>query len=286
MNKTSLAIGLIIAASFVIVLSLVLILMQLGVLRRRKIARARKDGETPVTVGARTFLLSHAQHIGSREHQQDAYGYAGFPDALVVALCDGMGGMSMGTEAARLATDVLLDCARSGNAGTCDALLDSMNAANDAVYALCQGAGGTTAVLAHLNEAGLSYASVGDSRIYLYRAGVLTQLGTDHVLFYDLIRSGAASMQDAAAHPERAHLTSYLGQELLTRVNATDMPLALLPGDCVLLVSDGINKTLGEEKIAARLASGADAAQIAADALFMENPYQDNLTCILIRVAA
>lgn len=285
MNETVLAVILILAAACVIGLSITLIVTRpRSGLPGGAPQRPLRENEMEARAGARRVIISHAQHIGARPAQQDAYGFTADERALVVALCDGMGGMAMGTEAARLATDVLLDISRGDFSDAAEALAAAMNAANDAVYSLCRGRGGTTAVLARLDGAGLSYAAAGDSRIYLYRAGALTQLGTDHVLYYDLIRSGAVSPDEATAHPERGHLTSYLGRELLTRVNTTDMPLSVFPGDAVLLISDGVSKTVDEQQIARAIQNGANASDIAAKALFAQNPHQDNLTCILVRV--
>lgn len=260
-------------------------------------ARARK---APAAAGAEPLFLketgfatpyaylsaSLARHTGRRAQQQDSCAAQELGGALVCAVCDGMGGMAMGAEASQLAVETVL-ASISGDSGP-DRLLAALNAANEAVWEMCHGSGGSTAVIAEFGPTGFSYAAAGDSRIYLFRDGALRQLGVDHIFYYDLLRmarrgEGGVTAEEASSHPQRDHLTSYLGREALTRVNASDAPEPLFPGDAVVIVSDGVYKTLGEDVMAEILFDGGCAEELAREVLSYDRPAQDNLTAIVVR---
>ena len=70
----------------------------------------------------------------------------------------------------------------------------------------------------YLKPDGLRFVSVGDSHIYLFRKGKLYQLNRDHNYFSELleeVKAGRMTMEEARSHPERAHLTSFVGLEEL-----------------------------------------------------------------------
>jgi protein phosphatase len=286
------SVAIIAVAVFVCGMALWLILKYRQAVRRgqsdlRQAVAAQSPAEPPaqellLNVGGRAVSVTHAQHIGSRDSQQDAYSMAYDEKRLICAVCDGMGGMAMGAEAARLAIDTMMPIA--GGAGdTRELIRQALIRASDAVYALCGGRGGTTAVLAVINAQGLSYGAAGDSRIYLCRDGQLAQLGQDHIFYYDLIRS-TATPREAAEHPEREHLTSFIGREALTRINQCRLPLPLLAGAAVLIVTDGIYRSIDEPGMLRLLSAGAGAREIAAQALLAQKPAQDNLTVVVARV--
>jgi len=288
-NDLSMAI--IVVAVFVCGAALWLILKYRQAAGHKPHAERKEKSEAPsappgqeqlLSVGGKSLAVSSAQHIGVRESQQDAYSISCQEGRLICAVCDGMGGMAMGEEAAKLALKIMMQTMEGE--GEASALIrEALMRASDAVYALCGGRGGTTAVLAVIGAQGLSYGAAGDSRIYLYRDGQLAQLGQDHIFYYDLIRS-AASLKEAAEHPEREHLTSFIGREALTRINESGRPLPLRAGDAVLIVTDGIYRSVEEDCLRALLSKGAGAREIAAQALFAQNPAQDNLTVVVARV--
>ena len=130
---------------------------------------------------------------------------------------------------------------------------DAITNANAAVHdkatgdAELQGMGTTlTAVVPDGN--GVLVGHVGDSRAYLLRDGELRQLTTDHSLVEELVREGRLTEEQAAVHPQRSIITRALGVEANVEVDV--YPVPLLPGDRLLLCSDGLTTMLRPEAIA------------------------------------
>jgi PPM family protein phosphatase len=225
----------------------------------------------------------NAQWIGHRAEQQDAFGFAGFtqdwhPDAcgVLVVLADGMGGMEAGGEASRLAVRTMMAAygRRVPGESIPAALGRALAETNQAVYTFaCRSTGegntGTTLVAVAVQEGRLSWVAAGDSRLYLYRGadGSLTQCTQDHNRRADLMREvaqGLLSREQAETDPDAAALTSFVGLAEVPRVDSNLRPLTLVPGDRLLLVSDGVHGVLSPKEIAATLTLEAQAA---ADAL-------------------
>lgn len=250
------------------------------------------------------YIPGNAQHIGGREEQQDAFGFSDPRDrkflrhgGFLGVLADGMGGLSLGSEASGTAVHTFLRAYRnkSPQAAIPDALEQALIAANDAVLSLARSKGqednaGTTLAAAVAHRDCLYWIAAGDSRIYLLREGRLTQLTTDHVYANELaveVANGAISRTEALHHPDRDVLTSYLGLAALSEIDRNVRPFPLLPGDRVLLCSDGLYKMLPEDEMVAALAGGPQQAseQLIGRALERESPRQDNVTALVIECA-
>ncbi|MGI5898320.1 MAG: PP2C family protein-serine/threonine phosphatase [Christensenellales bacterium] len=242
------------------------------------------SGGELVQIGGRKIALGKAQDAGSRETQQDSYGISFEDGRLLCVVCDGMGGMAKGEESSKLAVRVIMEAMSAQSIGSdiSQNIKSALEKASQEVYSLCRGRGGTTAVVAVLDERGLSYGSVGDSRLYMLRSGVLNQLGQDHIFYYDLLKTGITP-EEAAEHPESEHLTSFIGREQLTRVNIGEGPIALSKGDMILLVTDGVYRSIDSEGMIKALRRGG-AKEVAKAALVLQSPTQDNLTAISLTV--
>lgn len=242
-----------------------------------------------------------AQHIGEREEQQDAFGFSALHDpeavkryGMLAVLADGMGGLAMGKEASQLAVQTLLNEYLGKSAGETvpEALEKALREANKAVYELAlqhelEWNVGTTLVAAVIKEGMLHWISVGDSRIYLYRDGVLVPLTRDHVYanqLYERVKAGQLTKEEAESHPERHLLTSYLGIPKLDEIDANRKPFHLAAGDWVLLCSDGVYDELSEPllEVAVRMPPQQAAEFILQYVLALEYPYQDNATIAIL----
>jgi serine/threonine protein phosphatase PrpC len=208
-----------------------------------------------------TFLWAAATDPGRvRDHNEDALwpqpgpggaaqGEAGA--SFLAAVADGMGGHVGGEVASRLAI-----AAAVGDSG--DAV-ERVHAANDAVVGTALDkprlAGmGTTMTLAVFSAEAVEIGHIGDSRAYLLRAGALAQLTRDHSLMADMIASGELTPEQAAVHPFRSVITRAIGME--SRVVVDRVARDLLPGDRVLLCSDGLTTMLADADIAPLLGAG------------------------------
>ena len=101
----------------------------------------------------------------------------------------------------------------------------------------------TTALLIYEKEA--IVAHVGDSRIYLARAGELQQLSEDHSLVHEQYKAGLISAEQAKNSRFRNIITRSIGFE--DDVDVDMMVLKTEPGDIFLLCTDGLT-TLVEDK--------------------------------------
>ena len=182
------------------------------------------------------LAAGNAQHAGSREEQQDAFGFSDLSDRELVenagvaaVVADGMGGLADGDLASKVAVRVFLNSYASKDPAETipDALLRAIQQANHAVTNLSREtrAGnslGTTLAAMVMHEDWLYWISAGDSRVYLYRDGRVTRLTSDHNYAADLeedVIKGTITREEALHHPDRAALTSYLGCETLPNVD-------------------------------------------------------------------
>ncbi|MEZ5818027.1 MAG: SpoIIE family protein phosphatase [Hyphomicrobiaceae bacterium] len=220
-----------------------------------------------------------------------------FGTALVAVLADGMGGHAGGALASSTICTTFVDHFTSregdGHARLKSSLVAANEAIGDKVDANPQLAGmGATLVGVAIGDAGLSWVSVGDSPMYLYRAGELVQLNEDHSLapvIDRLVEQGRMTPEEARSDPRRHYLRSAVTGEELELVDAPERPLALAPGDIVVIASDGLH-TLAHDQIRSVIESyAANGADTVAEALIRsvaeaDEPHQDNTTVVVVMV--
>ena len=250
-------------------------------------------------------LPENAQHQGKREDQQDAFGFWADTDRtactkLLAVACDGMGGLSMGQEAAQVAVHSFIESfLREEGRPAGESLLEAVRSANASVLDMafrsgCEGHAGTTLVAALVDGGSLSWVSVGDSHIYLYRDGRLNLLNREHNLaarLERLVAGGRLSREEAGAYGQRDALTSFIGIEELEEVDASEVPLPLREGDCLLLCTDGLYRSLSDAEMESVIhgeglgaPQGRVAEALAARAVSKNLPQQDNLTALVVRL--
>lgn len=218
-----------------------------------------------------------------RDHNEDAFLIA--PFALAVA--DGLGGHAAGEVAARITVETIeRDLKRDTRRDPADALAAAIAEANQAIIeraaASEQLSGmGTTVTAAVLRDSDLTIAHVGDSRAYLLRDGALTQLTEDHSLVWGLVKEGRLTPEEAAAHPQRSVITRALGTAPTVEVDIVRK--TLLPGDRILLATDGLTSVVESPLIARGLGENAALGDIGAELVALANARggPDNITVVL-----
>ena len=240
--------------------------------------------------------LGKIHDIGRRDYQQDSFGQTAVlcNTGILAVLADGMGGLSGGE---RVSQKIVMEALTFGStlqANQVPTALPGMVAGiNRAVNQMLGPKGlytsGSTVVSALITGNALRWISVGDSRIYLYRDGQISQLSRDHDLLQDWmpdILEGKRSMAEALRDPNGRKLTSFIGMGELRHVDYNRTPIPLLPGDRVLLMSDGVYGTVSDAEMTAILRD-CGSVQLAASHIGQRImgaalPYQDNYTLIVL----
>jgi serine/threonine protein phosphatase PrpC len=239
------------------------------------------------------MLLKHgvATDTGNvRPQNEDAY----VASEHLFAVADGMGGHNAGEVASALATTLLLEQA-AGQTLTPEWFVDAITAINRTIHESAaesterRGMGTTICALAMVQRHGeiaespqVALANVGDSRIYLWRAGTFRQLSVDHSYVQELVTEGLISEEEARVHPRRNIVTRALGID--DRVSVDSWLLPVFSGDRFVLCSDGLVDEVPTADIAA-LASQQREPQVIADslvALAKRNGGRDNITVVVV----
>jgi protein phosphatase len=141
----------------------------------------------------------------------------------------------------------------------------------------------TTVVGVLVDGATANLTHVGDSRIYLYRSGQLTQLTSDHSWVNEQLQGGMLTAEQARSHPLRNVVTRALGGK--PDLDVEMQVHEALPGDLLLLCSDGLTTMVPDPEIA-RLLSENGGVEGAAKALVDEanrKGGEDNITVVLLQ---
>jgi len=239
------------------------------------------------------MLLKHgvATDTGNvRPQNEDAY----VASDQLFAVADGMGGHNAGEVASALATTLLLERA-VGQTLTPEWFVEAITSINRTIHESAaesterRGMGTTICALALVNPQGeitepqqVALANVGDSRIYLARAGTFRQLSVDHSYVQELVTEGLITEEEARVHPRRNIVTRALGID--DRVSVDSWLIPLFAGDRFILCSDGLVDEVPTADIAA-LAAQQREPQMIADALVAlakRNGGRDNITVVVV----
>ncbi len=220
------------------------------------------------------------------------------PASALVVLADGMGGYNAGEVASQMATSfITTELGRwlteaASNATDADvrrAMDICVDNANRAIFNAAstnpQYAGmGTTLVVGVFREGRLLLGHVGDSRGYRLRAGKFMRITHDHSLLQEQIDAGLITEEQAAFSSNKNLVTRAVGVE--DSVMLESHLHELLPGDLVLLCSDGLSDMLDDEHIGQVVQSSQDIEALAHALIAAANEAggKDNIAVILARV--
>ena len=246
------------------------------------------------------FLVSglHGDQIlGARSNQQDSFSILAGEDALVLVLADGMGGYTGGELASRAAVEGFSQAFERENRSPGKRMKAAVTAANEQVRTVRKKRGkedemGTTLVAAWIGLEGLRWVSVGDSLLLLIREEKMFLLNDLHQYSAELERmadEGSISREEALNHPSRHSLTSALMGREVPLVDLREECFPLLPGDRLLVASDGVGPYLDSLGPAGmRYLSMLSAEELVRSVLEGINrdsaPNQDNATLICAEI--
>ena len=173
-------------------------------------------------------------------------------------VADGMGGHFGGKEASNLAVEAI---ARYVSAHYSreevlapDLLRQAIIEANEAILSDQRSHPersdmGTTVVAVLIRDGQFWCAHVGDSRLYRLRNSMFVQLTQDHTWVAQAIQTGELTLERLEHHPWRHVLSQCVGREDLLKVEINEFEV--LPGDRLLLCSDGLTEDLSDASITA-----------------------------------
>lgn len=266
-------------------------------IRRRKPSATERPaaGAAAATEEPAAIQVGKLHRIGDRESQQDclAVSPTELYDArgVLAVVADGMGGLSDGDKMSQTAASAMMNGFMNCREYSPDLILALTVEANQAVNRVLgpnQGRSGTTLVAGIVKDGLFSYVSVGDSRICLYRQGLLTQLNREHIYRNELRTqavNGLGTLWDAGTHPKAAGLTSYLGMGSLKYLDIPAEPLRVCRGDKIILMSDGVYNAMTLPELEGALALPAQQAADAIGQTIHAKAYrnQDNYTAVILQ---
>jgi serine/threonine protein phosphatase PrpC len=254
-----------------------------------------------------------------RENNEDNFGYDSRYGIFVV--CDGMGGQAAGEVASKMGVDILLEYFRSRAPSTAPAkpagaeqhaiakngseqetsqlpvaasadagaLAAAIHLANRKIHEAGQRENGrsgmgSTIVAALVHGNALVVAHVGDSRIYLVRQGDIQQLTHDHSLVAEQVRLGYITPKQAETSELQNVILRALGAEPEVQPDVED--LLAIPGDILLMTSDGLTRHVRDQEILEIIAesSSLEAACSRLIQAAKDDGGDDNITCLLLKM--
>jgi serine/threonine protein phosphatase PrpC len=233
--------------------------------------------------------LASETHQGlKRANNQDRYLVKGYgPEGVLLAVADGMGGEAAGDRAAQIAIDSL----KNFQSKAADPLLQLQGLFKQAsedieaqVRQNFQLSGmGTTLTTVFLHRGRAYWAHVGDSRLYLFRAGELKRLTWDHTLPDTLLKEGNITTEEARNHPAQHLLLQCIG---CGRFKASTGILDLETDDILLVSSDGLHHEVPEGEIGALMTGAGELAGVLKKLVqaALNAGGRDNITVVAARI--
>lgn len=245
-----------------------------------------------------SFEVANLQGMGKREYQEDAFCVANVFDeeklkkqGLLFAVCDGMGGLNAGGNAANMAIEIIRSRFFEMNPqeDISKYLRESLEIASLKINEQYQEKSGTTGIVGVIFDGKLHFASVGDSYLCLLRNNVAIRLNRPHNLqnkIYDeCIANDEWNPFLARNNVEKDALTNFLGTAHLADIDSTVKPIELLPKDVILVCSDGAAAFADENELRDILIptdAMESSRRIENKIEELNNPNQDNYTAIVI----
>lgn len=243
------------------------------------------------------FETAEVSLLGDRDENQDRAAIRMDDGDVLLVVADGMGGHAGGALAADVAVRSL--CAsfeqRTPEEEWNAFLRAAFETAHDAVVTIGEkdGIGSrprATCAICFIRDEQAAWAHVGDSRIYLLRAGEIVTRTRDHTPIESLLQDGLISEEEIPGHPMRHFVEYCLGGVAERPLITISEPVRLAVGDLLLVCSDGLWSGISDNDIGAgpepEVGLSDWLTQIAGRAVRVGTPHSDNTTAVALRVLA
>ena len=230
-----------------------------------------------------------------RDNNEDTFIAETLPNGWIVAcVIDGVGGYEGGEVAAEIARTTVQRYLQQLAPDPLQSLRDSLLQANLTIYneklqlqGKDQMACVVTLVVVDMENNQFYYAHVGDTRLYLLRDHSLVKVTKDHSFVGFLEDSGRLSEKEAMAHPKRNEINKALGFDPQIDLKEDYIETGsspFLPGDMLLLCSDGLSDLVNRSEMTAILLSSRTLAQKTEALVDAANVAggKDNITVVLV----
>lgn len=238
----------------------------------------------------------NGQHLTAENRDDDALlTEESSAPLMVYGVFDGMGGEALGEEASLIAASVLKEYTERARLtperDAKGAVLRAIREANDQICQMIMERGekriGTTFAVVYVQNDIARVINVGDSRVYLYRNGKLTQISVDDTSVQRMIELGVVAKEEAKTHASAHKLTQHLGifQDEMEIEPHISEEILIQKGDMFLLCSDGLTDMVEDDEIANILRHTTNAEQGVSELVrvALEHGGKDNVTALLIR---
>lgn len=227
-----------------------------------------------------------------------------FDEGALLCVADGLGGHIGGEIASKLAVSILRDMLKTSpadipNPAAADddeatplpAMCEWVKRANANVYQTNQDlvtAGkpmGTTLLAALVQSKKVYIANVGDSRCYHIREGEFLDKTEDHSWVDEQVKLGLMSKAEAEVDQRKNIVTRSIGTH--ESVDVDSYTWHIVPGDTLLLCTDGLINMVKDKDILEEFRKGGTAAEIAQRLVHManENGGKDNITVVIAHIS-
>jgi serine/threonine protein phosphatase PrpC len=221
-----------------------------------------------------------------RRHNEDFVYAPKNNDGNFAVVADGMGGHKAGEVASKLVVDTITKTLKDVPPEniTEEVLSNTLISANKNVWNQSHSdrrkeGMGSTATVAVFNGSKAIVGHVGDSRAYLFRKGVLSQITKDHSYVQMLVDNGIITKSEASKHPSKNIITRAVGTDEELDVDIYIVPLK--KDDMILLCSDGLNIAVSDSDIETILGRGAEYAVDGLVEAALKNGGSDNISVAL-----
>ncbi|MDB4925338.1 MAG: stp [Mucilaginibacter sp.] len=214
---------------------------------------------------------------------------------IIAGVIDGVGGYSGGEIAALFAKEAILQRLEKPSEEIIPMLIDCFNQANEKILTekiqvkehnsmACV----ATLALADIENNQFYYVHVGDTRLYLLRDGSLVKISHDQSFVGYLEDSGRIDEQTAMTHPKRNEINKALGFEAMLTHDvdyAETGQSPFLPGDIILLCSDGLTDMVGKAEITTIITKNNSLKDKCQELINTANNHggRDNITVVLVQ---